>query len=241
MSSFAERIANLSPEKQKLLARLLEKEQLDVARAVIGPRERTSANLPLSFAQERLWFMDQLEPNRPIYNMPDSHVLRGPLDLDALQRSLSELVRRHEVLRTTFQMVDGAPVQVIAEPEQIPLPVLDISALPDDERAAEAQRLADEEAQRPFDLSRGPLFRAQIVRLEPEEHLLLLTMHHIISDGWSLGVMGREISSLYDAFEKGKPSPLPEPAIQYADFAVWQRDWLQGAVLEKQLDYWRQH
>lgn len=224
MSSFAERIAKLSPEKQELLARLLQQEQLDVSTVTIGPRKRTDANLRLSFAQERLWFMDQLEPNRPIYNMPDSHLFNGPLNLDAVQRSLSELVRRHEVLRTTFQMVDGVPVQVIAEPELLPLPVIDLSHLPDDECAAEAQRLADEEAQLPFDLSRGPLFRAQLVRLREEEHLLLLTMHHIISDGWSLGVMGRELSALYDAFKEGKPSPLPEPAIQYADFAVWQRE-----------------
>ncbi|HEX7771265.1 MAG TPA: amino acid adenylation domain-containing protein, partial [Pyrinomonadaceae bacterium] len=240
MSSFTERIAGLSPKKQELLARFLEKEQLDFSRIVIGQRKERSATAPLSFAQARLWVIDQLEPNRPIYNVPDTQYITGPFDLDALQRSLSELVRRHEILRTTFQMIDGQPVQVIAPPEPVTLDMIDLSHLPDGERAAEAQRLADEEAQKPFDLSRGPLFRMQLVRLEEEEHLLFSTTHHIISDGWSMGVMERELSALYEAYKLGQPSPLPELPIQYADFAVWQREWLQGDVLKKQLDYWRE-
>ncbi len=240
MSSFAERIAGLSPKRQELLARLLKQEHLDVSKTVIGPRKRDSANAPLSFAQARLWVLDQLEPNRPIYNVPDTLYFKGAFDLDAMQRSLSEIVRRHEVLRTTFQTVDGQPVQVIAPAQPITLNVIDISHLPDQEREAEAQRLTNEEVQKPFDLSRGPLFRVQLVRLAEEEYLLMSTMHHIVSDGWSLGVLGEELSVLYEAYKTGKTSPLPELPIQYADFAVWQREWLQGEVLEKQLDYWRE-
>ena len=240
MSNIANKITELSVEKRQLLDRYLKKAGLDLTSAIIIPQRRDTDRFPLSFAQERLWFLDQLEPNRPIYNLPDTHRFRGPLDLDALQRSLSEIVRRHELLRTTFQMVDGQPVQVIAPPQPLELPVIDISHLPDAERAAKAQQLADEDSNKPFDLSRGPLFRAQLVRLMEEEHLLLFTMHHIISDGWSLHVMGREMSTLYEAYRSGQSPSLPALPIQYADFAVWQREWLQGEVLETQLDYWRQ-
>jgi hypothetical protein len=194
----------------------------------------------MSFAQQRLWVLDQLEPGRPIYNVPDTHYFKGRFDLDAMERSLSDLIRRHEGMRTTFQVIDGEPVQVIGEPWPLKLNIIDLSHLPPEEREAEAYRVTNEEAQVPFDISRGPLFRAQLVRLAEEEYLLLVTLHHIISDGWSLGVMGRELSALYDAYKAGESSPLPELALQYADFAVWQREWLQGEVLEKQLDYWRE-
>ena len=240
MSSFSERIAGLSPKKQELLARLLQKEQLDASRVVIGPRKQGLTRAPMSFSQERLWVLDQLEPNRPIYNIPDTHHFKGRFNLDALERSLSELVRRHEGMRTTFQLLDGEPMQVIGEPQPVKLNINDLSHLPPPEREAEAHRLTNEEAQQPFELSRGPLFRAQVVRLTEDEHLVLVTIHHIISDGWSLGVMGRELAALYDAYRNGESSPLPELAIQYADFALWQREWLQGEVLEKQLEYWRE-
>ncbi|HET7287153.1 MAG TPA: condensation domain-containing protein, partial [Pyrinomonadaceae bacterium] len=240
MSSFAERIAGLSPKKQELLARLLQKEQLDGSGIVVGPRRLGLSKAPMSFAQQRLWVLDQLEPNRPIYNVPDIDYLKGRLDLEALERSLTELIRRHEGLRTTFHLIDGEPVQVIGAPQPLTLNIIDLTRLPQKEREAEARRLANEESQLPFDLSRGPLFRAQLVRLAEEEHLLLLTMHHIIADGWSLGVMTRELGALYEAYQAGQSSPLPELAIQYADFALWQREWLQGEVLDKQLEYWRE-
>ena len=207
--------------------------------APIQPASRDK-ELPLSFAQERLWFLDQLEPGNPFYNTPLALRLRGPLDTDALERSLNEVVRRHEALRTTFATADGQPVQLIAPSLTILLPVLDLRPLAEVERSAEVKRLADEEAQRVFDLARGPLLRATLLRLGQEEHVILLTMHHIISDGWSMGVLIRELSSLYDAFSRGMPSPLPELAIQYADFAAWQRQWFQGEVLETQLRYWKQ-
>ncbi len=240
MSDIAKQITQLSVEKRQLLDRYLKSAGLNLTSAAIIPQPRDTNKFPLSFAQKRLWFLDQLEPNRPIYNLPDSHSFTGPLDLKALEHSLSEIVRRHEILRTTFQIVDGEPVQVIAAPQAMALDVIDLSASPEAERETEAQRLANEEAQQPFDLSRGPLFRVRLIRLGEAEHVLLLTMHHIISDGWSMGVMARELGVLYEAYKAGQSSPLPELPIQYADFAVWQREWLQGEMLEQQLAYWRQ-
>nr|QEO74679.1 condensation domain-containing protein [uncultured bacterium] len=239
MSNFAQRIARLSPKKQELLGRLFKQEQLDVSRVIITPRKR-SAPVPLSFAQQRLWFLDQLEPDSTAYNIGQTHYFNGPLNLGALERSLSEIVRRHEILRTTFQTVEGEPVQVIAEAQPQQLEVIDLSELPEAEREATAEQMASEETEQPFDLTRGPLFRFRLLRLGEEQHLLLLMMHHIISDGWSLGVLGRELAALYEAYSTGRSSPLAELGIQYADFAVWQREWLQGEVLEKQLAYWRE-
>jgi len=197
--------------------------------------------LPLSFAQERLWFLDQLGPGNTAYGIPVAYRLQGSLDVAALEWSLNEIVRRHEVPRTTFAVVDGRPVQVIAPEMRLTLPVEDLRGLPEAEQEAEVERWATEEAQHPFDLAQGPLLRAALLRLDEEEHVLLLTMHHIVSDGWSMGVFNRELAALYEAFSAGKPSPLPELPLQYADFVVWQREWLQGEVLEEQVAYWRQH
>ncbi|HEX5884419.1 MAG TPA: amino acid adenylation domain-containing protein [Pyrinomonadaceae bacterium] len=240
MSDIAKQITELSVEKRQLLERYLKTAGLNLSNAVIIPQRRDTNKFPLSFAQQRLWFLDQLEPNSPVYNIPDTHFFNGPLNLKALERSLSEIVRRHEVLRTTFHSINGEPVQVIAEAQPQQLEVIDLSDLPEEERQAKAERMAREETEQPFDLTRGPLFRFRLVRLAEEQHILLLTMHHIISDGWSLGVLGRELAALYQAYSTGQSSPLPELEIQYADFAVWQREWLQGEVLEKQLAYWRE-
>ncbi|HWS52578.1 MAG TPA: amino acid adenylation domain-containing protein, partial [Pyrinomonadaceae bacterium] len=195
--------------------------------------------LPLSFAQQRLWFIDQLEPGSAFYNSPGAMRLVGPLDVDALGRALSEIVRRHEVLRTRFGSEGGEPYQVVEEPSGVELGVTDLSYLGEAEREAEVLRLAAKEARRPFDLSRGQLLRVGLLRLAADEHVLLLTMHHIASDAWSLGVLVREAASLYEAFAAGKPSPLPELPVQYADFAVWQRRYLTNERLEAQLAYWR--
>jgi amino acid adenylation domain-containing protein len=240
MSDIAKQITGLSVEKRQLLERYLKTAGLNLSRTVILPQSRETNKFPLSFAQQRLWFLDQLEPNSAVYNIPDMQQFSGPLNLAALERSMSELIRRHESLRTTFQSIDGEPVQVIAEAQPRKIEVIDLSHLPQGEREAEAQRMARDEGEVPFDLSRGPLFRFRLVKLEEEEHLLLLTMHHIIADGWSLGVLGRELSALYQAFSMDQSSPLEELTIQYADFAVWQRQWLQGETLEKQLAYWRE-
>ncbi len=201
------------------------------------PRDRP---LPLSFAQERLWFLDRLRPGDPSYNMPTALRALGELSPALLEAVLGEVVRRHEALRTTFRLRDGQPAQVIAPPGRWCLPRVDLSGLPEEEARAETRRLVQEEAMRPFDLERGPLLRAALLRLGPAEHALLLVMHHIVSDGWSMGVFVREITALYGAARAGRPSPLPELPVQYADFTVWQRGWLTGAELERQLGYWRQ-
>ncbi|HEU0052101.1 MAG TPA: condensation domain-containing protein, partial [Longimicrobium sp.] len=203
----------------------------------IVPVERVGA-LPLSFAQERLWFIDRLEPGSAAYNIPVAWRLGGVLDEAALERSLGEIVRRHEALRTVFAEVDGSPVQVVAPFDGFALAVEDLSELSD--REAAVRRRAGEEAARPFDISAGPLFRAILLRLGEEEHVLLLSMHHIVSDGWSMGVLFRELSALYAAYREGRESPLADLPVQYADYAVWQREQLEGEVLDRQLSYWKE-
>ncbi len=197
-------------------------------------------HFPLSFAQQRLWFLDQLEPGNPIYNIPQMFRMRGTLDGTSLQRALNKVVERHESLRTSFALSNGEPVQVIAPKLELHLPILDLSQLPDQKRDAEIHKLASDEARRPFNLSSGPLLRAQLLHLGTEEHVLLLTMHHIISDRWSLGVLSDELAGHYAAFAEDKPSPFPALTVQYPDFAAWQREWLQGEILTRQLGYWKE-
>ena len=229
----------LAAHKAEIVALLRKGEgEEGLVRAPIRLVSRDEA-LPLSFAQQRLWFMDQLLPSNPLFNLNTAHRVRAQLDAAVLERSLNAIVARHEALRTTFAAVDGQPVQLVARSHRLALPVVDLSVLPEREREARALRLATEEAQRPFDLARGPLVRATVLRLNREEYIFLLTMHHIVSDGWSMGIFWKELSTLFSAFAAGKPSPLPELPVQYADFAVWQREWLQGEVLETQWRYWK--
>ncbi|MEG4517635.1 MULTISPECIES: amino acid adenylation domain-containing protein [unclassified Microcoleus] len=197
-------------------------------------------NLPLSFAQQRLWFLDQLVPNNPFYNVPAALRLTGSLNFSALQQTFNEIVRRHEALRTTLAVVSGQPVQRIAAAFHLPINVVDLRNLPKESRQTEANRLTTQEAQRSFSLSNDLLLRVTLLQLDDAEYLLMLNMHHIVSDGWSIGVLIQELGALYTAFAREKPSPLPALSIQYADFAKWQREWLQGEVLETQLAYWRQ-
>ncbi len=194
---------------------------------------------PLSYAQERLWFLQRLQPDSSAYNLPFPLEVAGALDLPALAASLAELVRRHESLRTHFTLVDGAPRQVVDPPPAAALPLLDLTALPERRRDPEARRLARAEARRPFDLATGPLVRHAVARLAPDDHALYLTLHHVAGDGWSTGVLSRELSALYRAFSEGRPSPLAELPVQYADFAVWQRAWLTGDELDRQVAFWR--
>lgn len=205
-------------------------------------------NLPLSFAQQRLWFLDRLIPNNPFYNVPAAVRLTGLLNLAALEQTFNEIVRRHEALRTTFLTVEGQPMQKIAPQVTVSLPIIDLQGLPTAQREAEMRRLTTQEAQKPFNLSTGPLLRLTLLRLEETEHLLVMNLHHIVSDGWSIGVLIRELGALYTAFasKNSVSTPLPELPIQYADFAHWQRQWLEevGAKgyspLQSQLAYWRQ-
>ena len=201
---------------------------------------RNHSGYPLSFAQQRLWFIDQLQPENNFYNIPAAVRLSGPLNVTALRRVLGEVVRRHQSLRTRFEVVEGEALQVIHQTAGTKLPLIDLCALAEDVREVEARRLMKEESERPFNLQRGPLLRATLLKLADADHLVLLTMHHIVSDGWSVGVLVREVASLYEAYSQGQESPLTDLPLQYAHFAVWQRGWLQGEVLDQQLNYWRQ-
>jgi amino acid adenylation domain-containing protein len=205
------------------------------------PVERPAA-LPLSFAQQALWFLDKLAPGQATFNMPVAVRVKGPLDLGAFERSLAEIVRRHEVLRTSFVEVDGRPQQVVAPERTVPLPLAieDLSGLEPAGREAAARRRAAAAARLPFDLERGPLIRAQVLKLAQEDHVILLTMHHIIGDGWSFGVAVDELATLYEAERRGVAATarLQPLAIQYADYALWQRSWLQGALRDRLIDYW---
>jgi amino acid adenylation domain-containing protein/non-ribosomal peptide synthase protein (TIGR01720 family) len=240
MNELNQRIADLSPEKRELLLQRIKKEQPLARPPAAIPRREAVDPLPLSFAQQRLWFLDQLEPNNPFYNIPVGVQLNGPLNVDALKLSFNEIVRYHETLRTSFKVVNGQPAQVIRPTYAPALPLVDLRELDDSQREAEAHRLAVAEAQRPFDLAGDQLFRNALICLREDSHNLLLTMHHIISDGWSKGVLLRDLVLLYQAYSQGHSSPLSELEIQYADYALWQRQHLQGEMLHEQLQYWKQ-
>lgn len=204
-----------------------------------APRDG-SGPIPISFAQQRLWILDRLDPGNTTYHMPLALRLSGPLHREALERSLSEVVKRHAILRTTFPIQDDTPVQAISPAIEAPIfPFTDLKRLPLDERIPAVIELITAEGREPFQLASGPLFRTHLIAVEDEEHVLLLTMHHIISDGWSMNILMRELSTLYLAFSSGKDSSLSPLSIQYADYAIWQRTWLQGEVLERQLNYWK--
>jgi len=204
----------------------------------VRPLRRAAGEpLPASYAQRRLWFLDRLEPGSPVYHLPGAVRLTGPLDDGALEDALAEVVRRHEALRTVLRDERGEPMQVVEPPPAAVLSRLDLAGSPEPE--AEAARLAREVATAPFDLARGPLFRALLLRRGPEDHELLLTLHHVVADGWSLGILLAELAALYEAFAAGRPSPLPELPVQYADWAVWQRERMAGEALESQIAWWR--
>jgi amino acid adenylation domain-containing protein len=231
----------LSADRQALLDRILRKKGIQARGPEPLPRRpRPDEPAPLSFAQRRLWLLERMNPWGNAYNVPGAVRLAGRLDVAALAGALAEIGRRHEILRTRFALLDGEPVQIVAQEPDLPLPLVDLSALPGDLRAAEAARLAREEVRRPFDLERGPFLRALLIRQAAAEHLFVYTLHHIASDGWSRGVLVRELVALYSAFSEGRPSPLPSLPVQYADFAVWQRRHLEGERLEKLLGWWRE-
>ncbi|NLG50810.1 MAG: non-ribosomal peptide synthetase, partial [Chloroflexi bacterium] len=240
LRELAKHIADLPPERRVLLERMLQEQGIDIGRSLILPVARDGNAFPLSFAQQRLWFLDQLEPGSPLYNIPSAVRLTGALDVLKLEQALNLVIARHESLRTVFRTVDDAPVQVIMPELALSLPVEDLRGLAEQEREAALTRIAAVEASAPFDLAQGPLVRARLVRMAEQEHIALVTLHHIIADGWSVGVLIREVAALYSALRMGQPPVLPELPIQYADFAHWQRQWLSGAVLQEQLDYWKQ-
>ncbi|QSJ14566.1 amino acid adenylation domain-containing protein [Nostoc sp. UHCC 0702] len=232
--SLLQRKANLSVAKKALLAKLMQgKLQTNVI-----PRRQESDSIPLSFAQERLWFLERLDPNQPLYNEPITLRLRGVLRIAALEKSLNEIVRRHESLRTTFATANGQPVQVITPNLNLNIPIVSLQSLSYSEQENSVQSLAIEEASQAFDLGKGPLIRVKLLQLGETDYVLLLTMHHIICDRWSFAILVQELITLYQAFSSGQPPTLAELPIQYADYALWQRQYLIGEVLEKQTSYW---
>ncbi|MEW6367291.1 MAG: non-ribosomal peptide synthase/polyketide synthase [Acidobacteriota bacterium] len=239
MTEVAKRIESLSPEQRRLLELRLRKRGKQPAKLTLIPRREKRDTAVLSFAQQRLWFLDQLEPGSPSYNIPTAIRIRGVLDVGALQRSLDEVIRRHESLRTTFRTSEGHALQVIAPEIVLPIEVVEMAETSPAEQESGLLRLAEEHAGRPFDLTRGPLLRVTLVRADERDHVLLVTMHHVISDGWSMSILVREMCTLYQAFANSLPSPLPPLPLQYADYASWQREWLQGPTLEAQRAYWK--
>ncbi len=239
MNDISQRIASLSPEKLEQLAQLLARRHESVPpRETISPR-KTVGPAPLSFAQKRMWILYQLDPTSAAFNISIAVRLSGRLNFNALERSLFEVVRRHESLRTTFDEVDGQPVQIINELRQWTLPKIDLSAIAEAERKAEVSAFVKAEALRPFDLRLGPVHRTTLIQRSAEEHLLVVVVHHIVSDGWSVGLLVSEIGHLYGAFSQGKEPQLSPLPLQYADYAQWQKDWLASSGLRQQLKYWR--
>lgn len=241
MDDLAKRVAGLPPAKLELLLRRLRERGGGAHANQQGVVRRAEPGRParLSFAQERLWFLSQLEPGSAAYNVFRAVRLTGELDAATLERSLSEIVRRHEVLRTTFAEVGGSAVQLVSPVAGMRLPLVDLSALPERAREAAVLALALEEGRRPFDLSTGPLFRITLLRLGRAQHVALFTMHHVIGDAWSMQLLMDEMAALYGAFSQGRESPLKELPVQYADYAEWQREYMRGEVLEGQLAYWK--
>ena len=239
MSDLTKSLESLSPKKRALLEVLRKEQRADRCKQSILPRPNTET-LPLSFAQQRLWFLAESQPDSATYNVAAAFRLQGSLDVDALKRVFSEIGRRHEVLRTIFAVKNGEPVQVIDSAQQMVLQVVDLENLPEDARESEALRLASQDAITSFDLSKGPLIRAALFKLSAEQHVLHLTLHHIVCDAWSMGVLFGEMAELYGAFSLHQSSPLPELPIQYADYAAWQREELSGEVLQGQLAYWKE-
>lgn len=238
MEDFSTRLATLSPEKRALLIMRSRNEGLRKPGDRITRRAKRSLYAPVSFAQQGLYFLNQYEPGSTFYNVPLALRVTGDLNVAALMQSLTEIQRRHEILRSTFLTIDRLPIQVVASADSFRVPLIDLRAAP--LAAAALERTINQEANRIFDLTSGPLFRAMIWRVSDREHYLLVTTHHILFDGWSLGIFGRELSALYQAFSHGKSSPLAELEIQYSDFAHWQRQNHRAELLEKQLDYWNQ-
>jgi amino acid adenylation domain-containing protein len=220
------------------IAGLIETPRTEVQSRGLSPAEK-QATEHLSHGQEALWFLDQLDPGNPAYNRPVFARLQGDLNVSALERCLNELVRRHAVLRASFPAADGKPIQVIGAHQPFSLPVTDITYLPEFEREAQAAKTATEEAQRPFDLARGSLFRASLLRLTEQLHVLLFTTHHIVFDGWSSEIFLHELATLYEAVSNDHPAPLPDLPIQYSDFVRWQRETIQHEPLKNQLAYWK--
>lgn len=243
MSDLQDIVRRLSPEERELLWLRLSRGTIKaqgVSRTIVPAPRAESGQAPLSFSQQRLWFLHQLDPTTPLYNIPVAIRIRGPLDPAALERSVNEVVRRHEAIRTTFSYIDDRPVQVITPALSVEIDCRDARGLREPETSGAIRDFCTSEARRPFDLTRGPLLRCALLRVADHEHILVVTMHHIISDGWSMGVLLYELTALYEAFVHGQPSPLSDHGVQYVDYALWQQGWVQSEKLKAQLAYWKE-
>src|SRR2546429_5887705 len=239
-SNLTQQLAALSPAKRSLLElRLMRKNRRQSAQSMTIPRQPNRESAPLSYNQQGLWVLNQLMPGTSLYHTPMAVRLTGNLDVPALKDALDMLIARHDALRTTFGIMDGSPKQLVAKSLALEMPIIDLIEISQPDRDAEAKRLLQEEAGRPFDLSQGPLIRSVLLRLGEREHILLVTTHHIVTDGWSIGIFQRELSELYEAVVDERPSSLPQLPIQYTDYSVWQRDWFEGDVYQSQLAYWK--
>jgi len=245
MSDLQKKISDLTPEKRALLELLLEEEGVEVESTIILPQERVWNEelggyiMPLSYAQQRLWFLDQFSPNTALYNLPSAFRLKGRMDVGIFKTSIREIITRHESLRTNFLAEDGEPFQIIKPEIEFNLNIIDISELSEDLQEERIKDFIEKDAREPFNLTDDVLFRVTLIRLDDNDHVLMATMHHIISDGWSMGVLIREIVQVYQASINGQKPQLQELPIQYGDFAAWQRNWLKGQVLNEQLNYWK--
>ncbi|MGD9488077.1 MAG: amino acid adenylation domain-containing protein [Calditrichaceae bacterium] len=239
MNSLFEQISTLSPEKRELFELMLIDEGIDLSEIVILPRQSKDKSVPVSFAQQRLWFLDQLEPGNSLYSIPAAVKIRGNFNKEAFKNSINTIIKRHSVLRTVFSQNDGSPSQIIAGKLKIDLPEIDLSGIDKKEIHSRVNEVILSETEKPFDLQTGPLIRALLLKLSVDETIVILTVHHIVSDGWSMGVIISEIKALYPAYCLNKPVSLPELPVQYADYAVWQRKWFRGKVLEQQITYWK--
>ncbi len=242
MNDVSTRLASLTPEERASLVMQLKRKAQHAEKTVDHaiPRRENATDAPLSFAQQRLWFLHQLEPGNTAYHLPLYYRLDGPLDIKAFERSLNEIVRRHEMLRTVFRDKNGAAVQIVLPSLHVELPLIDLSRRSKAEAEGEVKRLIDAEAAQPFSLEDGPLLRAKLLKVSEDEHGFLLVIHHIVTDGWSMDIFMADLVALYEAFSAGEPSPLEELSLQYRDFAAWQRESITGERLEGQLAYWKE-
>ena len=240
MNSHTPQSEDVSAKRLELLRQRLSKKGIAVRQDLSIPRRGGPGPWPLSFAQRRFWFLKQLYPDSAADNLLNVIRLGGELDIPMFEKALSETVKRHEILRTTFEMAEGIPAQIVSPPQPFSLPLADLSLLPQEASVSEVERVARREGLKPFDLSKGPLMRGALIRLGAEDHVVMLSMHHIVSDGWSMNLLVSEVSRMYGAYRRGEEAEIEELAIQYGDYAEWQQEWLGGEGYEEQMKYWKE-